>query len=64
MDTINAIQIGDIFANRPMAIPPKATCERASPYSDRRRKTRKSPITEQLMATAIPEINARCIKPY
>lgn len=63
IETANAVHIGYTFVNKPIAIPPNATCERASPYKDCFLKTRKRPITEQPTATAIPEINARCIKP-
>lgn len=63
IETANAVHIGYTFVNKPIAIPPNAICERASPYNDSLLKTRKRPITEQLTATAIPEINARCIKP-
>src|SRR5919197_3379796 len=59
IETANAVHIGYTFVNKPIAIPPNATCERASPYSDCFFKTKKIPIQEQLTATAIPEINAR-----
>ena len=62
-ETANAVHIGYIFVNKPTAIPPNATCERASPYNDCLLKTKNRPIVEQLTATAIPEINARRINP-
>src|SRR5919198_2677658 len=63
IETTNAVHIGYTFVNKPIAIPPNAICERASPYNDCLLKTRKRPITEQPTATAILETNARCIKP-
>ena len=63
-ETTSAVQSGYKLVNKPSAIPPKATCERASPNSDCLLNTRKSPTAEQLTATAIPDINARCIKLY
>ena len=64
IDTMNAVHIGYKFANNPIAIPPNAMCERASANNDCRLKTRNSPTTEQVIATATPETNARCMKPY
>ena len=59
IETANAVHIGYMFVNKPTAIPPNATCERASPYNDCLLKTKNIPMVEQLTATAIPEINAR-----
>ena len=59
IETAKAVHIGYMFVNKPTAIPPNATCDRASPYKDCFLKTNNRPIVEQLTATAIPEINAR-----
>src|SRR6476620_2233708 len=61
-ETINAVHIGYKFKNIPKAIPPKATWDMASPKSDCLLKTRNNPITEHIIATAVPVIKARCIK--
>ena len=64
IETINAVHIGYKFVNKPIDIPPNAIWDKASANNDCRLKTRNSPIAEQVVATATPEINARCIKPY
>ena len=64
IETINAVHIGYKFANKPIAIPPNAIWDRASANNDCRLNTRNNPIVEQVIATATPDINARCINPY
>jgi hypothetical protein len=61
---MRAVHIGYKFVNNPISIPPNAICERPSANNDCCRKTRNSPIAEQVIATATPEIRARCMKPY
>ena len=64
IETMRAVHIGYKFVNNPMAIPPNAICERPSANNDCCRKTRNRPIAEHVIATATPEIKARCMKPY
>src|SRR5262249_31502799 len=63
-ETTNAVHIGYTLVSRPIAIPPKAAWERASPNNDCLLNTRKSPTTEHVTATTTPDKKARCIKPY
>jgi hypothetical protein len=56
---MNAVHNGYTFAYNPIAIPPKATCDIASPNSECRLSTKNKPITEQITAIMIPEIKAR-----
>ena len=62
-ETINAVHIGYTFVNNPIAIPPKATCDIASPNSECRLNTKNSPTTEHTSEIAAPEIKACCINP-
>jgi hypothetical protein len=64
IETINDTQIGLDFRNNPNAIPPKATCDIASPNKENLFNIRNNPISEQLIEIAIPEIRARCMNSY
>ena len=58
-----AVHIGYKLRNSPIDNPPKATCDMASPNNECFLSTRNKPIAEHIAATAMPEINARCINP-
>lgn len=62
-ETANAVQIGYMLRKNPRAIPPNATCERASPKREYLFKTKNKPIIEQVIETIIPVRRALCIKP-
>ena len=62
-ETINAVHIGYTFVNNPIAIPPKATCDIASPNNECRLNTKNNPTTEHTREIAAPEIKACCINP-
>jgi len=64
IETINDTQIGLDFRNNPNAIPPKATCDIASPNKENLFNIRNNPISEQLIEIAIPEMRARCMNSY
>jgi hypothetical protein len=64
IETINDTQIGLDFRNNPNAIPPKATCDIASPNKENLFNIRNNPISEQLIEIAIPAIRARCMNSY
>ena len=62
-ETINAVHIGYTFVNNPIAIPPKATCDMASPNSECLLNTKNSPTMEHITEMAAPVIKACCINP-
>ena len=62
-ETANAVHIGYMLRKNPRAIPPKATCESASPKREYLFKTKNKPIIEQVIETTIPVSKALCIKP-
>jgi hypothetical protein len=62
IETMKAVHIGYIFVYIPIAIPPNAICESASPKREWRLKTRNNPIIEEITAMATPAVKARCIK--
>lgn len=61
---INAVHIGYRLRKRPSDNPPNATCDIASPNKECFLSTRNKPMTEDMVATAMPAIIARCMNPY